>query len=108
MAQWVQHKSGQGQKWEVVGTHPHNYEVLATHTAGCSHWLPKSEYVLCDPPERWENITDNCEYINPLDGVARLVHDEKPVLAKECRIRKVPVTQVQGSHFAFIIEKKES
>lgn len=48
MKNYVQHISGQGEKWPIVGTyHP-----------SCDYWLgegavmlPKSEYKECDPPE---------------------------------------------------------
>jgi hypothetical protein len=55
---WVQHISGQGEKWELA-----NPGVLET---GWTVWakdrnfvfsLPKSEYVECEGPERWHECT---------------------------------------------------
>lgn len=55
--QWVQHISGQGEKWEVcddLGDH-----FRASRKGSCFS-LPKSEYRLCDPPEVWRDITEQC------------------------------------------------
>lgn len=68
-SRWVQHISGHGEKWELDGTRPSEYEsdydwcVKAKHRdPKCTrHWLPKSEYVLCDPPERWVDVTKECQ-----------------------------------------------
>ncbi len=47
MPQWVQHKSKQGAKWEVQQEGP---IVWHSDDRGIQLVLPKSEYVLCDPP----------------------------------------------------------
>lgn len=62
---YVRHISGQGEKWKVA-------EPQTTTAAWCVytppgsilffHYLPTSEYQLCDPPE-WENVTSRC-YVN--------------------------------------------
>lgn len=58
---WVQHISGQGEKWEVTD----NSCSLCWHTlggTGALH-LPKSEYVLCEPPERWVDVTKDVKIV---------------------------------------------
>ncbi len=57
---WVQHVSGQGAKWELTEyelADGHegdlDYEVYTTDPDDKYFYLPKSEYRLCEPPERW-------------------------------------------------------
>ena len=55
VSQWVQSKySKDAKKWEVLneGT---EYYMGTTGIGACS--LVKSEYIPCDPPERWEACT---------------------------------------------------
>lgn len=65
--QWVQHISGQGEKWEVSslrltvdGDPTVQWLVKDPVHKGYLHYLPRSEYRLCDPPEQWEDVTDRC------------------------------------------------
>ena len=59
MERWVQHKSGQGEKWEVIDSGYASISAKFPATGPTSQLiLPKSEYVACDPPERWEDVTD--------------------------------------------------
>lgn len=59
---YVQHISGQGEKWEIqpqYDSHGLDYWVVfnrATEYRSTLH-LPKSEYLICDPPETWEDGT---------------------------------------------------
>lgn len=67
MSQWVQHISGQGEKWQV-----HNETFPATTREewcvraklGGLHYLPKSEYVPVpvEPEKVWRNVTSECEF----------------------------------------------
>lgn len=59
MKQYVQHISGQGEKWEVYNE---NGEVYMCESARSTQgvYLPKSEYRLCDPPEVWRDVTSEC------------------------------------------------
>lgn len=70
MAQWVQHISKQGEKWKVRDCayntdYPprHDWCVETPRSGGIDryHYLPKSEYIPCDPPEQWEDVTAHCE-----------------------------------------------
>ena len=69
MAKWVRHISGQGKKW-LVRECPYNKDAhedwlvdsaatlrdpIQSHTERY-HWLPKSEYVECEPPEKWVDV----------------------------------------------------
>lgn len=60
--QWVQHISGQGEKWKVDSEWSADKGTfwLVDVGLGQSASLPKSEYVLCTPPERWEDVTGEC------------------------------------------------
>jgi len=54
---WVQHMSGQGAKWEVVQDCGDSWSV-STNTAPLygRPLLPKSEYFICEPPEKWVEV----------------------------------------------------
>lgn len=68
--QWVQHISGQGEKWKVEEQYGDTqWKVIRgtpknPHSMGMSyHYLPISEYRLCEPPwTKWEPI--DATYIN--------------------------------------------
>lgn len=63
--QWVQHISGQGEKWEILSDNCHESEWrVKARTHEYYHDLPKSEFILCDPPEQWEDVTDTCSWSN--------------------------------------------
>jgi hypothetical protein len=69
---WVQHKSGQGEKWKVLdvsyNTEPPEKDSWCVE-AGIGidrhYFLPKSEYVECPPPP-WRRVTG--EYHTERDG----------------------------------------
>ena len=68
---WVQHVSGMGEKWEVVDEDNEEFQVRMKRDKSDSHWLPKSEYRLCAPPEQWEPIGEHVvllEYVHTLAG----------------------------------------
>jgi hypothetical protein len=85
--QWVQHISGQGEKWEVEGRYTDAaWKVHAKDkTVTLAHYLPKSEYRLCDPTEQWEAVT-----------------------GEDYRIRKVQLLQFLPLKLAFIVERRKS
>jgi hypothetical protein len=117
---WIQHISGQGQKWELVSDwHWHNG----------FHFLPKSEYVDCEPPEEWEDVTGEfyatenwpSERWSKSNGIARNDNNMFWVPCEEHnragdRLRKVQLLRCDGDHLAlgsyktvsaFIIERKK-
>jgi hypothetical protein len=57
--QWVQHVSGQGEKFRVDDSNPFCWEIFVSDMVqNC--WVPKSEYRLCDRPDRWVDVTNDC------------------------------------------------
>lgn len=121
--QYVQHISGQGEKWEVTdeqetvfvvkGVYRNNRTILSCPV------LPKSEYRLCEPPERWVDITERCDMSGLVlrEGTGPITHpifSDKGYLNKEYHIRKVRCCDAGGlecgcgkGEWAFIIEKRE-
>ncbi len=57
---YVQHISGVGKKWELLGEAPVTLLGWSVEESGLSLYLPKSEYRLCDPPEQWVDVTGEC------------------------------------------------
>lgn len=67
MEKWVQHISGEGRKYQVNG---HN-ELAGVYGVDGGFYLPTFEYKPCDPPERWEDVTDRVRIVQatvPLKG----------------------------------------
>jgi len=111
---WVQHKSGMGEKWKV-DRDEFSFTWLCWGTADdkgpYTCHLPKSEYVPCPPPERWVDVTEECEWN---ERKYMFIHN-----GRECgtayHIRKVKVKRgyvpeegcVCNGEWAFIVEKKE-
>jgi hypothetical protein len=57
---WVQHKSGQGEKWKlVIQTAIEHDDIWAVKMPGkmLPVYFPKSEYIECAPPEVWVECT---------------------------------------------------
>jgi len=119
MSQWVQHISGQGEKWKV--THENEIGFIVSHKGiqyACT--LPKSEYRLCEPPEKWVDCTETCTFKHGvlLDHPEEGRHGwtvftcETTVLQGQYRMRKVHFKGVQLGEakpgWAFIVEKKET
>jgi hypothetical protein len=80
MSQWVQHKSGQGEKWEVdeVRTFMGGSVVcVKAKVPGNAHpLLPWSEYIPCDPPEEYEDVTSKYKMLDGAESVV-LGRDEQ-------------------------------
>ncbi len=62
MPKWVQHISGQGEKWElddVIWNDRHSNKTWVTTPSGAIGVieLPRSEYHIVAPPEQWETCT---------------------------------------------------
>lgn len=58
--QWVQHISGQGEKWKILFDNPYQWVAKNTQSTLGYHLLPKSEYRLCDTPQVWRDVTEEC------------------------------------------------
>lgn len=121
---WVQHISGQGEKWEVKPSayndmgysdicviNYHDPKGIARY-----HFIPKSEYVPCDPPKEWKNVTE--EYFTNGFVIGQSSSPEKYTgLKNRDKIRKVRLFKNNGSLAtftdyhpteAFIVEREKS
>ena len=108
--QYVQHISGQGEKWEVYDN--------------CSYWesaalvplyrFPKSEYRLCPASEVWRDVTEECrvdDYSNRSGDFWSILHAPTGAnVMSKCndgyRLRKVQAYQVGERAHVFIVEQK--
>lgn len=61
MSQWVQHNNG-GEKFQLLGKDELEFTYEVSNARNIGYSLPKSEYVICDPPEVWEDVTSECFY----------------------------------------------
>lgn len=124
----VQHISGQGEKWAVVDSTQNGWKVRIPEglAMGSESWFPKSEYVLCDPLEEWEDVTGQCE-VGRYGGEApslnghlyacdRSNNSINAFFDRDYRLRKVQVWTEDANYsdmlrkskqWAFIIERKK-
>mgnify|MGYP001381458732 FL=1 len=54
---YVQHISGQGEKWEVMAENGQQWGLHHNVISIGWHFVPKSEYRLCPAPEVWKDVT---------------------------------------------------
>ena len=117
MSQWVQHMSGQGEKWEVESCLSN--AVWRVHTEDTTitvfHYLPVSEYTLCDPPEQWEDVTESLAMEETMWGLPRLKYPDGTVADNtNHRFRKVrlflekPDSVNNCEQWAFIVERRKA
>lgn len=112
MSQWVQHISRQGEKWKVHDVcWQTQWEVERGQGESGFYYLPKSEYILCAPPERWVDVTAECEITNT--GLVRHLHPDEPhtypSVTSGYRFLKVLLTRhnTQQNQWAFVVERRE-
>jgi hypothetical protein len=106
---WVQHISGQGKKWKNVSSfYGSSQWMVEAEMNGNHHFLPKSEYVPCDPPEKVVDVTAQCEAYG-----ASIAHNTQ-IIGYNCyNLRKVKLYKAESSsvknceQWAFIVERKE-
>ena len=112
---WVQHISGQGEKWEVYTTYENDLWIVQAPKGsriGTRPYLPKSEYRLCDPPEQYVDITAEFKFTVDADAVTHIVHDGKTVFVTAWngagyRLKKVDARQRPFiPPVFFVVEKK--
>jgi hypothetical protein len=116
---YVQHKSGQGEKWKVYEESYLNWFCMPLKPSEEGrHYLPKSEYLEVPAPEVWKDVTSECETFED-DAFNGLSH--KRVSRYQTtrwgdgfyRLRKVPICTGNGpghkvtEQWAFIVEKKQ-
>lgn len=100
MSTWVQHMSGQGEKWELSDDQSPcdrgEWRVESKEVRGAYLYLPQSEYVECSPPEKWQDVTDECEFSevhNHLNlSAARAMAGQYVPLVSGYRFKKVFLT----------------
>ena len=112
--QYVQHSSGQGEKWEVLkltlgGDDGSGWPARSKENFRSSYTLPKSEYVLCEPPVVWKDVTAECDVTER----GWIVHKDRCTTEDNgYRRRKVQLLQsLEGkstllTQWAVIIEQK--
>lgn len=109
---WVQHISGQGEKWEVEYEHKDIWQVSFVGPVSC--YLPKSEFRLCTPPEEWEDVTGECSLVTEAvgggTGYVWVSHNGLRLYTDTYRLRKVNLyDKDQASmQWAFIVERRKS
>lgn len=111
---WVQHKSGIGEKWRVVCRIEDRYVV--SNPIGPDLQLPKTEYIPCEPPERWENVTAECEFHDTFNRGTLIHYGQESVgiceLKQGYRLRKVrlylaePTSKQNCEQWAIVVERR--
>ena len=111
MSRYVQHQSGMGEKWEVDADAGIAWRINAKGCDTMYYYLPKSEYLEVPAPDRWVDVTADCEPIPSEDDIA---HHGHVILSKlGYRLRKVPICTGNGAgheatkQWAFIVERRE-
>ena len=108
--QYVQHISGKGEKWEVYDDSGKSGTWFVKDT---NLVLPKPEYVLVDPPERWQDVSADCEAFDD-EGFNGLTHARVARFWTRTkwahdgyRLRKVQLRRADNTpQWAFLVEKK--
>jgi len=104
---WVQHISGQGEKWVVHEDKGAVWYVFPKCLTQGNAVLPKSEYLLCSPPEQWVDVTAECK-VDTLENQCSLVRNSESVTTwGGYRFRKINAKEHSVAHnMYFIVEKK--
>ena len=115
MKRFVQHKSGQGEKWAI--------ETDQSNSWGVKHqpnwlYLPKSEYVEVPAPEVWTDVTqqlvdstdsalkDGCEWSMP-DARSFSVRANRTDGYRLRKVRAIVEPNEWTNTWAFVVERRE-
>ena len=114
---YVQHMSGQGEIFKILNLATnHCASPFSYWTTERGYLLPHSEFVRCEPPESWKNVTAECEIETEFGqiqhgDISRYCHTSH---GEGYRFKKVEVTRIGAGvppdcekTWAFIIEKRE-
>lgn len=104
---YVQHKSGQGEKWEVQD----EFKTCWKHVTASYeiYYLPKSEYIPCAKQEEWEDVTGAVAFIDTPVGFGSLAIDGVAITRDRYRLRKIDLMYEHCNHAcAFIVERRKS
>jgi hypothetical protein len=125
VSKWVQHKSGQGDKWKRIDSEKNQDPkwdgwIVESKEGLGQLILPRSEYQECPAPERWIDVTGHCNSFTKGEGKATcLAHSGLDVLSRPdlYRLRKVQGNwsaegkasegKAAPSGWAFVIEQRE-
>ena len=99
---YVRHISGQGKMYKVEADHIKSWLVHELR-------LPKEAYVVCEPPEQWEDVTSQCDVEGHRICLRRddrydYIDSAKMLWGIAYRLRKVPIKD--SSYWAFIVERQ--
>ena len=106
MSKWVQHKSGQGERWEVANEWHEIWDCTPLLACRYAIYLPKSEYVEVSPPKVWEDVTEMITVQVKADSCSIGYRDGHPMLwcSQGYRIMKVKGYDVKPTGWAFVME----
>ena len=124
LKKWVQHISGQGEKWEVTEEWTDGFHAQRK-SGQVVYAIPRSEYIPCDPPEQWEDVTGECTWSDNSYHEFYLKADNGDRVEANClsaslhgfwyRVRKVQLRTEYRDHalghrlvWAFIVERRKS
>ncbi len=118
MSQYVQHISGQGEKFLITDYPDPIYPTEAywrVVEGALTYWLPRGEYRLCEPPEQWVDVTEQCVTGTIYQGIAIGTQQITGSPASGYRLRKIRIwidgtelgQAVKVQQWAFIVERKE-
>lgn len=72
--QWVQSKySAEGEKFRIANTWPDGWDIRSGD--GPTYYVPRSEYIPCAPPERWERVEAAIQSVGRLDNYLLIDND---------------------------------
>lgn len=106
-------------KWKVDGEDTVCWKAAAVDDY--IHYLLKSEYIECEPPERWEDVTSGCEIEDDGRGDCQVMHEQMSRFTRsrwgdDYRLRKIYMSIRSGNElasaatgecgWAFIVERK--
>lgn len=98
MLKYVRHMSGIGQTWKVLFEGNDTWWVENMNDRAINQvYLPKSEYVYCESPFSWIDVTSKCE----VNSFGHIMCEDMNTEHPPFRRRKVQ----QGDSYVFVIEK---
>lgn len=111
--QWVQHISGQGEKWLVEKAYDTQWAIRSALPQPTYYYLPKSEYRLCEPPEVWKDVTEACTdgtHQQTCDTLYEAIYYEGHDVLRSGNAYRLHKVLMPGylNKWAFIVEKKVS
>lgn len=114
-SRWVQHMSGQGEKFVLRS---YGNDCGGPWTTATGFILPKSDYCYCEPPESdaWVDVTATCDIdtdYSLLDhpeegGHGWRIFAPAGLFIGQYRLRKIEINQhnYEGMQWAFIVERR--